>query len=73
MEAEARKETLKVYDDWYARLNKRKRHDHVSTYLNSFTNIFDPHTGYFEPVDRENFNIGMSGKLKGIGVLLMSD
>jgi carboxyl-terminal processing protease len=73
MEAEARKETLKVYDDWYARLNKRKRHDHVSTYLNSFTNIFDPHTGYFEPVDRENFNIGMSGKLKGIGARLMSD
>jgi carboxyl-terminal processing protease len=73
MEAEARKETLKVFDDWYVRLNKRKRHDHVSVYLNSFTNIFDPHTGYFEPIDRENFNIGMSGKLKGIGARLMSD
>ncbi|RMG84141.1 MAG: tail-specific protease [Bacteroidetes bacterium] len=73
MEAEARKETLKVYDDWYARLHKRKRHDHLSNYLNAFTNVFDPHTGYFEPIDRENFNIGMSGKLKGIGARLMSD
>ena len=47
MEAEARKEALKVYDDWYDRLAKRKRHDHVSTYLNAFTNIFDPPYGIF--------------------------
>ena len=31
------------------------------------------HTGYFEPIDRENFNIGMSGKLKGIGARLTTD
>ncbi|MFT4760944.1 MAG: carboxyl-terminal processing protease [Saprospiraceae bacterium] len=73
LEAEARKEVLKVYDDWYLRLDKRKRSDHISSYLNAITHIFDPHTGYFEPIDKENFNINMSGKLKGIGARLQID
>jgi len=73
LEEEARKEVLKLYNDWYERLGKRKRADHVSSYLNSITHTFDPHTGYFQPIDKENFNINMSGKLKGIGARLSSD
>lgn len=73
LEAQVRKDVLKVYDDWYDRLAKRKRSDHISSYLNAITHIFDPHTGYFEPIDKENFNIGMSGKLKGIGARLQTD
>lgn len=73
LEAEARKDVLKVYDDWYTRLEKRKRTDHLSFYLNTFTNIFDPHTEYYEPIDKQNFDIGMSGKLEGIGARLQTD
>lgn len=73
LEAEARKDVLKVYDDWYVRLEKRKRNDYLSMYLNTFTNIFDPHTEYYEPIDKQNFDIGMSGRLEGIGARLQTD
>ncbi len=73
LEAEARSELLKVYDDWYKRLGKRKREDHVSMYLNCITNVFDPHTEYYQPIDKQNFDIGMSGRLEGIGARLQSD
>ena len=73
LEADARKDVLKVYDDWYARLEKRKRNDFLSMYLNAFTNIFDPHTEYYEPIDKQNFDIGMSGRLEGIGARLQTD
>jgi carboxyl-terminal processing protease len=73
LEAETRKDALKVYDDWYGRLEKRKRTDFLSMYLNAFTNIFDPHTEYYEPVDKQNFDIGMSGRLEGIGARLQTD
>lgn len=73
LEAGARKEQLKTYDDWYDRLNKRKRSDQLSLYLNTITNIFDPHTAYFEPIDKQNFDISMSGRLEGIGARLQTD
>lgn len=73
LEADARKETLKVYDDYYVRLRKLKRSDRMSDYLNTVTNLFDPHTGYYEPIDRQNFDISMSGKLEGIGARLQTD
>lgn len=73
LEAEARADVLKVFDSWYTRLGKRKRSDHVSMYLNALTNIFDPHTEYYEPIDKQNFDIGMSGRLEGIGARLQTD
>ncbi len=73
LEKEARKKTLKDFNRWYKRIHKRKREDNLSMYLNSITNVFDPHTGYFKPIDKENFDIGMSGSLEGIGAQLSSD
>ena len=73
MEADAREDVLKVFDNWYKRLEKRKRSDHVSMYLNAFTNIFDPHTEYYEPIDKQNFDISMSGRFEGIGARLQTD
>lgn len=73
LEAEVRMDVLETYDDWYQRLEKRKRTDFLNLYLNSITNIFDPHTSYFEPIEKENFDINMSGKLEGIGARLQTD
>ena len=73
LEKKSREEVLKVYTDWYGRLAKRDRDDHLSTYLNAVTNVFDPHTGYFEPIEKQNFDINLSGKLEGIGARLQSD
>lgn len=70
---EAREEAKKYFDRWYDRLEKMKRNDHLSTYLNAVTAVFDPHTNYYEPIDKENFDISMSGKLEGIGARLQTD
>ncbi len=70
LEEQARKETLKVYKNWYVRLRKLKREERLSSYLNAITNTFDPHTGYFAPIAKQNFDINMSGKLEGIGARL---
>ncbi len=70
LEEESRKAVLKLFDDWYHRMEKRQRKEFVSNYLNSFTSVFDPHTNYFLPADKENFDIGMSGRLEGIGARL---
>ena len=73
LEAEARKDVLKVFDNWYVRLEKRKRTDHLSMYLNTLTSIYDPHTEYYKPIDKQNFDISMSGRLEGIGARLQTD
>ena len=70
LEEESRKAVLKLFNDWYHRMEKQQRKNFVSDYLNSFTSVFDPHTNYFLPADKENFDIGMSGRLEGIGARL---
>ena len=70
LEVESREKVLKLFNDWYHRMEKRQRKDYLSDYLNAFTTVFDPHTNYFLPADKENFDIGMSGRLEGIGARL---
>jgi len=73
LEAKSRKETLKTFDDWYTRISKLKREDRMSNYINALTETFDPHTSYYKPIDKQNFDITMSGKLEGIGARLQTD
>jgi carboxyl-terminal processing protease len=73
LEKEAREKLLDNYDKWYKRLYKMDRNRRMELYLNSFTAYFDPHTGYYSPKQKENFDIQMSGKLEGIGARLQSD
>lgn len=47
--------------------------DVFEIYMNSWTNLYDPHTSYLSPRTRENFDINMSLSLQGIGALLRSD
>ena len=73
LEADARKAVRKSFDDWYERMGKLKRSDRLSDYLNAVTSVYDPHTGYFAPVEKENFDIAMAGKVEGIGARLQTD
>jgi len=68
--AEARKQSKKSFSDWFKRLNKQRRSDRYETFLNSIANYFDPHTDYFSPKDKQDFDITMGGKLIGIGARL---
>lgn len=73
LEKEAREAVLENFEDWYKLMEKRRRSDFMSEYLNAVTNVFDPHSSYYEPKDKENFDIGMSGTLEGIGARLQTD
>jgi len=73
LEVKAREDVLKVFDKWYVRMSKLKRTDRLSSYLNAITNVYDPHTGYFKPIDKQNFDIRMSKSLEGIGAQLRSE
>ncbi len=44
--------------------------DVYQTYINAFTSTYDPHTNYFSPIAKENFQIDMSASLEGIGARL---
>lgn len=71
IEAEARAETLKSIDLYYNDyIDDLDRQDWFSMYINAIVEEFDPHTNYFAPEDKENFNQQMSGKLEGIGARL---
>ena len=73
LEIDQRKKVLDTYDKWFKRMLKMDRTRRMEMYFNAITNVFDPHTGYFSPKEKENFDIQMSGKLEGIGARLQSD
>ncbi len=66
-------DTKDVFEKWFVRLNETKRTDRLEMYLNTVTNVHDPHSGYYAPIDKQNFDIGMSGKLEGIGARLQTN
>ncbi len=70
LEAQARKRIIKRYDSRFKRINKITKEDRFDIYVNSITGAFDPHTNYFPPKDKEDFDIQISGKLEGIGATL---
>ncbi|MEM9340857.1 MAG: carboxy terminal-processing peptidase [Bacteroidota bacterium] len=47
--------------------------DVFQSYMNAYTNAYDPHTDYFSPPDAENFQIEMGLSLEGIGARLMQN
>jgi carboxyl-terminal processing protease len=51
-------------------MSKWEQSDQIEVYINSLMNVFGPHTGYFAPKKKENFDISMSGQLEGIGAQL---
>ncbi|MDR1673701.1 MAG: carboxy terminal-processing peptidase [Bacteroidales bacterium] len=66
MEAEARENVQKLYDD----RRRLKEDDRFSLYLNAITSVFDPHTQYQTPSAKANFDIKVSGQFEGIGATL---
>jgi len=71
--AEAIEDHTKNYKKWFKRLNKQRRSDRFEQYLNAVTHQSDPHTTYFNPKKRDDFNINMGGKLEGIGARLQAE
>lgn len=72
LEVDARRKTLKANVDWFKRLNKLTTRDRFSTYINTITGLYDPHTEYFAPREKKKFDQSMSGQFEGIGARLQS-
>ena len=70
LEIEARAHIAKRHREWFDRLEKLERADRYSTYMNAIMAVYCPHTTYFPPKDKEDFDIEFSGKLEGIGATL---
>ncbi len=70
LEIAARKEVLKNMDELYIRIEELENADWFSTFLNSVISGFDPHSTYMAPSVKEKFDVDMSGKIEGIGLIL---
>ncbi|HPQ20613.1 MAG TPA: carboxy terminal-processing peptidase [Saprospiraceae bacterium] len=70
---EAREKVNKNFEDWFHRIDKLRREDRFQAYMGAIANYYDPHTDYFSPKEKEDFDINMGGKLEGIGARLQTD
>ncbi len=57
----------------FERMLKEDRLERVSAYLNEVGNAYDPHTEYFKPEAKEDFDLSMTGTLEGIGAVLREE
>jgi carboxyl-terminal processing protease len=72
-DAEIIKLLTKRYENQRNNINRNKADDVFQTFMNAFTETYDPHTEYFSPRTSENFNINMSLSLEGIGAVLQGE
>ena len=70
LEQQARQAVLKSMERLFQRMLQERTEDTDSRYLNALAAVFDPHSLYYPPQTKEDFDIEMSGTLEGIGVLL---
>jgi len=73
IEDKAREGTKNMYDNWFKSMSKLRRSDRFEAYLNAITHRYDPHSDYFNPKEKQDFDINMGGKLEGIGARLRTD
>ena len=70
LEKEAREKVSEDISAFFRRQLKLKKELCLTHYLNSFTEKYDPHTSYFNPQDKDDFDVNISGQLEGIGARL---
>ena len=72
-EAKRIKATEEVKDlvtDTFRRFKKRNKMDWFTVYMNAYTEVFDPHTNYYSPKNKEDFDTQFKGKIIGIGAII---
>ena len=74
LEKEAREKVLAVMNRTFERYrSKFTEEDKFSVFVNSITELMDPHTEFMPPLDKRYFDETMSGKFYGIGAQLTYD
>lgn len=67
------KATTEVKDlvtDTFRRFKKRNKMDWFTVHMNAYTEVFDPHTNYYSPKNKEDFDTQFKGKIIGIGAII---
>ncbi|MDD9958168.1 MAG: carboxy terminal-processing peptidase [Gammaproteobacteria bacterium] len=70
---EIQEKLAKRYRNQLSQILKTNDRDIFQTYLSTVAKAVDPHTAYFSPRDSENFNMGLSLSLQGIGAQLTTE
>ena len=70
LEAKSREDIKKSYQRYFARMKKWKDDDRFTAFVNAIAETEDPHTSYFPPDDKKDFDVSMSGSFVGIGAKL---
>jgi len=65
--------TEKNYTNFFENLFDLNRDDYLALYLSTIAEMYDPHTMYFKPADKERFDMDMSGSFEGIGARLQKE
>lgn len=73
LEADARKSIQKNQDKLFSRLQKMDDNERFTLFVNSITGSEDPHTDFFPPDDKKDFDVQMSGSFVGIGAGLKDE
>jgi carboxyl-terminal processing protease len=73
LEVEARNGVSKNQDQFFKRLRRFDENERFSLYVNTIANSEDPHTDYFAPKTKEEFDVAMSGTFVGIGASLKDE
>ncbi len=70
---EIKEKLSKRYRNQLSQIAKTNDKDIFQTYMATIATAVDPHTSYFSPRDSENFNMGLSLSLQGIGAQLTTE
>ncbi len=73
IEKEAREVVERRLKRAFDRMLEQSREDRMAVFLSCVANSFDPHTEFFPPQSKEDFDIGLTGTLEGIGAVLQED
>lgn len=70
---QAKEKVTKVDKDFFLRLHQETLQDNYNLFFNAIARAFGPHTDYFPPAERQDFDITMRGNLQGIGAVLREE
>ena len=73
IEAQAREEVAHNLNRSLQRILQESRESRFERYLNAIASSYDPHSEYFSPQGKEDFDIHLAGTLEGIGVMIGED
>ncbi|WGK65361.1 carboxy terminal-processing peptidase [Croceiramulus getboli] len=70
LEEEAREITKDAMEEYFEFTEDLQRKDYFSVYINAIVMEFDPHSYYLAPLDKDRFDLQISGQFEGIGARL---